>query len=300
MHTGKKSRMDKPDPPISTSVPNGTDTSNTPVKPARGSNSAGSTLFVTLLVAGVSVAMTAAVCLPTISLVQEVRELVSVLALREGGAVDGPRDCYDIYLLGHTQSGVYKVYPQRSKRGFDVFCDMDDGGGWLVFQRRQNGTVDFNRGWDEYQTGFGDIQGEFWMGNELLHRISTQGWYELQIDMENFEEELRYAQYQLFRVEGADTGYKLTIEGYSGDGGDGLSSHRNHAFSTFDRDQDGSPGSCAESFSGGWWFENCLTSNLNGRYLEGELESVGHGVMWAAWQGFKTSLKSVQMKVRPL
>ena len=32
------------------------------------------------------------------------------------------------------------------------YCDADtEGGGWLVVQRRQDGSIDFNRGWTEYE-----------------------------------------------------------------------------------------------------------------------------------------------------
>ena len=43
------------------------------------------------------------------------------------------RDCQDYQCVGHTTSGVYRVTPQGTYSGFDVYCDMTtDGGGWLV------------------------------------------------------------------------------------------------------------------------------------------------------------------------
>ena len=62
-------------------------------------------------------------------------------------------------------------------------CDaVTDGGGWLVVQRRQDGSVDFNRGWVDYEEGFGSLTGEFWYGLRPLHCLTNQGQWQLRID----------------------------------------------------------------------------------------------------------------------
>jgi len=49
--------------------------------------------------------------------------------------------------------------------------------GWTVIQRREDGTVDFYRNWEEYKNGFGNQNGEFWLGNEQIYQITNQGKY---------------------------------------------------------------------------------------------------------------------------
>lgn len=43
-----------------------------------------------------------------------------------------------------------------------------------VFQRRQDGSVDFFRSWSSYKAGFGSQESEFWLGNENLHQLTLQ------------------------------------------------------------------------------------------------------------------------------
>ena len=61
-----------------------------------------------------------------------------------------------------------------------VYCDTTSGGGgWLVVQRRQDGSVDFNRDWIDYEDGFGSLTGEFWFGLRGMHTLTNQGQWEL-------------------------------------------------------------------------------------------------------------------------
>uniref|UniRef100_A0A3B5KZP5 Fibrinogen C domain containing 1b n=1 Tax=Xiphophorus couchianus TaxID=32473 RepID=A0A3B5KZP5_9TELE len=75
-----------------------------------------------------------------------------------------PRDCGDLYASGQREDGIYSVFPVHHPTGFQVYCDMTtDRGGWTVIQRREDGSVNFFRGWESYREGFGKITGEHWL-----------------------------------------------------------------------------------------------------------------------------------------
>ena len=140
-----------------------------------------------------------------------------------------------------------------------------DGGEWTVFQRRMDGSVDFYRNWADYQQGFGNLSGEFWLGLDKIHRLTTTA-TELYVDMRDFEGNSAYAQYTSFSVGDSSSKYILTVSGYSGTAGDSLTSPYNgHKFSTRDQDNDADSRNCAQAFKGAWQYGNCHYSNLNGR-----------------------------------
>ncbi|KAI8483494.1 cell surface pattern recognition receptor signaling pathway [Branchiostoma belcheri] len=213
-----------------------------------------------------------------------------------------PRTCMDLLNSGHNTSGVYTIYPAGEVTSpIRVYCDMDtDGGGWVVFQRRKDGSVDFFLGWQQYKAGFGDLTGEFWLGNDNLHRLTTQGWYELRVDLEDFEGNSAFAKYSNFRVENEWNKYRLTVGGYSGTAGDAMSYHSSMFFSTKDERNDFHPSiNCAQHFKGGWWYNSCHFANLNGLYLGGAHHSFADGMNWKEWKGQYYSLKHTEMKIRP-
>uniref|UniRef100_A0A672PLI8 Tenascin-R n=1 Tax=Sinocyclocheilus grahami TaxID=75366 RepID=A0A672PLI8_SINGR len=80
-----------------------------------------------------------------------------------------PQNCAQHLLNGETLSGIYTIYINRDlSQGVQVYCDMTtDGGGWIMFQRRQNGLTDFSRKWSDYKIGFGNLEDEFWLGHEF-------------------------------------------------------------------------------------------------------------------------------------
>ncbi|XP_072841658.2 veficolin-1 [Pogona vitticeps] len=213
----------------------------------------------------------------------------------------GARDCKELLERGETLSGWYTIYPTTGKT-MVVFCDMEiDGGGWLVFQRRQDGSVDFYRDWKSYKNGFGNKASEFWLGNDKIHLLTNSGTQQLRIDVMDFNDSRTYAKYTSFRISSEKENYTLAVGSYvDGDMGDSFTGHRGFAFSTRDRDNDVyEPGSCSVMYKGGWWYSSCHSSNLNGLYLKGEHTSYANGINWAAGKGHHYSYKYADMKIRP-
>ncbi|KAM8802445.1 ficolin-1-like isoform 3-T3 [Rhynchonycteris naso] len=212
----------------------------------------------------------------------------------------GPRNCKELLTRGHFLSGWHTIYLPDC-RPLTVLCDMDtDGGGWTVFQRRVDGTVDFYRDWATYKQGFGSQLGEFWLGNDNIHALTTQGTSELRVDLVDFEGTRQFAKYQSFKLGSEQEKYKLELGAFvGGTAGDSLTSHNNHPFSTKDRDNDSNSGSCAESYGGAWWYTDCHVSNLNGLYLRGTHTTYAAGINWLSGRGYNYSYKVSEMKVRP-
>lgn len=190
-----------------------------------------------------------------------------------------------------------------------VYCDMQtDGGGWTVVQRRQNGDVNFYKGWSDYVNGFGHLTGEFWLGLDNLHQLShSDRPQQLRVDMWNCTGNYSFEVYSTFYIGDESDGFRLSVAGPLGTGGDAMNAGNNLArvngwpFTTYDRDNDNYQGNCAQNYrSGGWWFNRCFQANLNGQYNEDCQAKDGQGIIWAsAWYFQYYSLKRVEMKVRP-
>lgn len=192
--------------------------------------------------------------------------------------------------------GVYNLKPAHSSiPTFPVYCED----GWIVIHRRFNGSLDFNREWVPYREGFGDLQGEHWLGLEKMHQITRVGSYELKVVMKSFEGVEKSAQYKGFKIGSELTQYQLGLEEFDGgDAGDSFMHHNGMKFSTPDRDNDQSGPEktpCAVFFKSGWWFAGCHHTNLNGLYEKGKIFNT---MSWWHFNQKHDCLKEARMLIR--
>ena len=97
-----------------------------------------------------------------------------------------------------------------------VLCDMKmDGGGWTVFKRHLDGSVDFYLGWESYKNGFGNLSGEFWLGNDNLHHLTAADDVMLRVDLEYFEGNIKFAEYETFKAADEADMYGLLMGKYN-------------------------------------------------------------------------------------
>uniref|UniRef100_A0A6P4ER51 Fibrinogen-like protein 1 n=1 Tax=Drosophila rhopaloa TaxID=1041015 RepID=A0A6P4ER51_DRORH len=159
-----------------------------------------------------------------------------------------------------SQISEYQII-LREMEPFKVSCASSPPG-WTVIQRRIDGSENFNR---------------------------TYKWIC----------ECRYAHYDAFNIGCEEEYYKLKNLGkYSGDAGDSLTFHKNQKFSTYDRDNDNTERNCASLF-GGWWYDHCGLTMLNGKYFQDGRGSLG--IMWGLWHNndWNISLTFVEMMLTP-
>nr|XP_045595632.1 angiopoietin-4-like [Procambarus clarkii] len=209
-------------------------------------------------------------------------------------------DCADHLVYGANSSGVYEIYPFTCTCGSSVrvWCDMEtDGGGWTVFLARQNQSQheNFNRTWEDYKTGFGNPEGEHWLGNEALHLLTFRREYSVRLDMEYTTGAKHHYTRTNMKVDSETNKYAMT---YSSTGtgtvsSNCMSTYVSRPFTSSDRDNDAVYGNCANTKGGGWWYYNCLFNNPTTPYKEGSLH-------YTCYPNSVVKVTKLQMKIRPV
>ncbi|NXY90349.1 ANGP4 protein, partial [Alcedo cyanopectus] len=271
-----------------------------------------------------------------LQLLESVQSLVQSLISQgrgEPGWAGSPRGCQGATTRaelpnpgGHTP-GLPPPATLAIYAPLQVFCDMEtERGGWTVIQLRTNGSLSFQRSWREYKQGFGDAAGEYWLGNEAVHLLTSRVPYALRVELWDWEGNQVYAHYRKFQLGSERQLYRLSLQDYSGTAGQqsGMALQGTR-FSTRDADNDNCLCKCAQMLSGGeqregggntrvgassgchpppllagWWFDACGLSNLNGIYYPARhnIRKL-NGIRWHHFQGPSYSLKGTRMLIRP-
>jgi len=207
-------------------------------------------------------------------------------------------DCLSWKDEGYQQNGVYRL-----TNGKAVFCDMNaNGGGWTVIQRRIDGSVDFFRRWDDYKNGFGDSNGEYWIGNDVIHNMTKTENIMLKVEATNFDGLTNYIVGDGFWIEDESNGYRLHV-------GQLLEGNPEHfasllytsgeRFSTYDRDNDAnSEFHCALGSKSGYWHKSCRHLSVNGVYHLPSGCEFNKGIHWKGWLDQGVCLKKISMSIK--
>ena len=152
---------------------------------------------------------------------------------------------------------------------------------------------DFYQNWTSYEKGFGCGDG-YWAGLAKVHELTKNNDYYLNISLEVFNGNTKYAVYRTFIVKGFKDIYKLTIENYSGTAGNSMDLSVSLGFKTpaYDYTND----NCVQEYHSSWWHEHtCTRANLNGKMLSYR-DNRKH-VFWYTFNNDYTPLRSCEMRL---
>ena len=189
--------------------------------------------------------------------------------------------------LGVKESGVFDL---RFGDGttYRAFCDMKwKDRGWTVLQRRVNASVSFDRPWKEYVNGFGNPEGNHWLGLKAMHELTKNKAGKVSFDLKHMDGTEGSAIYLGVKVLGEEHDYKLEFRGFKETRGNIGDSMKQARFSTRDRGNDRDEFldvMCTPMFKGPWWNTDCFLANLNSLYPDSNITSPMF-MSWKTWKG---------------
>jgi len=213
-----------------------------------------------------------------------------------------PNSCKHIKeVIPNSVSGIYTInVGLYNKQPLEVRCEMDiASGGWTVFHRRYDGSVNFDRNWNDFEYFFGELNGEFWFGLWYLSLVTKYSVNDLRVEMSSFDGTKKYAEYKNFHIADLWRNYKLSFKegSYSGNAGDSLSDSNGMKFSTPDKDNDEcSSFNCADYGGSNWW-RNCGSNTINGKYGDNK-NKYAKFMYWYSFDNSSRSLKSMTLMFR--
>ncbi|XP_045610901.1 microfibril-associated glycoprotein 4 [Procambarus clarkii] len=220
---------------------------------------------------------------------------------------DRPADCLGYRRRGFNTSGVFNIYPGSCCQPVTVWCDMTtEGGGWVIMLARGPQMVqeNFARLWEDYKTGFGNPHREYWIGNEVIHRMTEKVPTVLRIDAEDFEGNRKFGEWRKFSIANETELYRLSVGDIwvASTLRDDLAYNNQMAFTTLDRDNDNNKDNCAKlRTGGGWWYKDCSYCTPNSLMID--TDHYYNSSTWYHWNTSReafTSLRWLQLKFRPL
>ncbi|XP_076451777.1 microfibril-associated glycoprotein 4-like [Babylonia areolata] len=180
-------------------------------------------------------------------------------------------DCADVYKYGNWNgNGEYHVKPLASSQPFEVHCRHVTSTRTYIMQRKKRKNREsFDRSWADYKDGFGNLEDDFWLGLEKIHKLTNvERSYKLRITIKFVNNSVLSYIYDDFKVTNETTGYRLQYNKVAlNDTGDCFYPLLGAPFSTYDHDRDDNQGeNCAKTRKGGFWYrgKGCSTCNPHG------------------------------------
>lgn len=188
-----------------------------------------------------------------------------------------PANCYEIHKKKpELPDGIYGIYlfddePSKVTR---VFCEMSKGG-WTIIFNKVTPNATFDKLWNDYRDGFGEIDGDHWLGLIPMSLLTQRTKMELRMEMTNSVEDQNVYEYENFLVGSEADKFRLRVSQLSLTSfpttTDLFAYHNNMFFTTRDKKNCNYTTNCSVYLGGGgWWFNAChyICLTCNSRVLD--------------------------------